>query len=187
LATTVLGDDVLKLHSLNGHEALSEPFQFTVTLVSRDDKSVVDLAVLLGTVVHVTVDQENTAVQGVSHPERYFNGYVSEVSREVLPSARWLYTVELRPWLWLLGKTKNCRIFQNMSVPDIVEKVFTDAGFNDFERRLNKTYEKREYCVPPTKPSRAAPRSFQTPRARRLAGGSTTGARRKGCAPRSMS
>jgi type VI secretion system secreted protein VgrG len=147
LATTVLGDDVLKLHSLKGHEALSEPFRFSVTLVTKDEKSVVDLAVLLGTVVHVTVDQESTAVEGVSHPERYFNGYVTEVSREILPSARWLYTVELRPWLWLLGKTRNCRIFQNMSVPEIVAKVFTDREFKDYELRLEGTYPKREYCV----------------------------------------
>jgi type VI secretion system secreted protein VgrG len=83
----------------------------------------------------------------VTHPERYFNGYVAEVSREILPSAKWLYTVELRPWLWLLSKTKNCRIFQQLTVPEIVDKVFRGRGFSDFELRLNGTYQPREFCV----------------------------------------
>jgi len=146
LATTVLGEEVLKLISLKGHEALSEPYRFSVTLITKDDKPV-DLAALLGTVVKVTLDAESTAIPGVTHPKRYFNGYVAEVSRDVLPSAKWLYTVELRPWLWLLSKTKNCRIFQDKTVPQIVEEVFTDRGFNDFELRLSGTYQPREYCV----------------------------------------
>src|ERR1043165_1866503 len=89
VATTVLGDKVLRLHSLTGHEALSEPFRFNVTLVTEDSKPV-DLAALLGTVVKVTLDEERTA-KDVEHPVRYFNGYVTQVSREILPSTKWLY------------------------------------------------------------------------------------------------
>jgi len=144
VATTVLGDKVLRLHSLTGHEALSEPFRFNVTLVTEDSKPV-DLAALLGTVVKVTLDEERTA-KDVEHPVRYFNGYVTQVSREILPSTKWLYTVELRPWLWLLDKTRNCRIFQNLTVPEIAAKVFRDRGFTDFDLRLGR-YEKREFCV----------------------------------------
>jgi len=145
-ATTVLGEEVLKLHGFDGHEALSEPFKFTLTLVTQDAKSV-DLAALLGTIVHVTVGEESTAAQRVKHEDRYFNGYVTSVSREALLNTKWLYTVELRPWLWLLGKITDCRIFQQKSVPQIVEKVFTDRGFKDYELRLDETYEPREYCV----------------------------------------
>ena len=111
-ATTVLGPEVLRLQSFTGQEALSEPFQFTVTFSTKDDKPV-DLAALLGTVVKVTLEQESTASKSVTpHPKRYFNGYVAEVSRKGLQMVnKWLYTVELRPWFWLLGKTKECRIF----------------------------------------------------------------------------
>ncbi|HTV21686.1 MAG TPA: type VI secretion system tip protein TssI/VgrG, partial [Polyangiaceae bacterium] len=145
LAETVLGKEVLKLHSLTGHEALSEPFRFSVTLVTKDDKPI-DPAALLGTVVKLTLDKESTTNPALVHPKRYFNGYVTQVSRAVLPSAKWLYTVELRPWLWLLDKTKNCRIFQGLTVPQIVAKVFDDRGFTDFKLKLGK-HEKREYCV----------------------------------------
>jgi type VI secretion system secreted protein VgrG len=148
LATTVLGESVLRLSSFKGHEALSEPFRFSVQLVSDSRKNApIDQAALLGTVVKVTLDQDYTASTGMpDHPPRYFNGHVSEVSLEGMFGSHWLYRVELRPWLWLLGKTRNCRVFQNQTVPQIVAKVFEDRGFRDFELRLG-AYDAREYCV----------------------------------------
>lgn len=148
LATTVLGDSVLRLHSLTGYEALSEPFQLSVTLLSDSRQNpLIDQAALLGTVVKVTVDQDYTAANAIpEHPPRYFNGYVSEVALEGMYGSFWRYRVELRPWLWLLDKATNCRIFQNQTVPQIVEKVFKDRGFQDFRLQLG-AYEKREYCV----------------------------------------
>ena len=146
LATTVLGDRVLRLHSLTGQLALSEPFLFSVTLVTQDEKPI-DPSALLGTVVKITVDQEFTAdTSQPDHPPRYFNGYVTQISLERLSNSYRLYRVELRPWLWLLDKTQNCRVFQNQTVPQIVEKVFKDRGFQDFRLQLGR-YVAREYCV----------------------------------------
>jgi type VI secretion system secreted protein VgrG len=145
-ATTVFGDTVLRLHSLTGHEALSEPFLLSVTLVS-DQKDPIDQTALLGTLVKVTVDEEYTADLGQpSHPLRYFNGYVTKTCLEGMSGNFLRYRVELRPWLWLLDKTRNCRIFQDQTVPQIVEKVFKDRGFQDFRLQLG-TYKAREYCV----------------------------------------
>ena len=39
------------------------------------------------------------------------------------------------------------RIFQQLSVPEIVEQVFRRLGYDDFELRLVGTYPKRDYCV----------------------------------------
>lgn len=147
LATTVLGDKALRLHSLTGQEALSEPFRFSVALVTQDEKPI-DPAALLGTIVKVTLDQEATADPSLVHPPRYFNGYATQIAREPLRSGKWLYRVELRPWLWLLDKTKNCRIFQDQTVPQIVQQVFKERGFQDVVTlKLEKSYEKRDYCV----------------------------------------
>lgn len=148
LATTVLGESVLRLHSLTGYEALSQPFRFSVTLLSDSRlHPPIDQAALLGTVVKVTVDQDYTAAKGIpDHPPRHFNGYVSQVELEGMYGSHWRYRVELRPWLWLLDKTQNCRIFQNQTVPQIVEKVFKDRGFLDFRLQLG-AYDVREYCV----------------------------------------
>ena len=42
------------------------------------------------------------------------------------------YEPRLVPWFWFLTLFSDCRIFQNKTVPDIVEKVFKDRGFTDF-------------------------------------------------------
>ena len=34
------------------------------------------------------------------------------------------YFAELRPWLWLLTLTRDSRIFQNLTVPEILEAIF---------------------------------------------------------------
>ncbi|TJW32080.1 MAG: type VI secretion system tip protein VgrG, partial [Mesorhizobium sp.] len=50
-------------------------------------------------------------------------------------------------WLWFLGNTTDCRIFQNMSVIEIVEEVFSKYSTAKFEKRLQGSYPPREYCV----------------------------------------
>ncbi len=42
------------------------------------------------------------------------------------------YQLVLRPWLWLLTRTSDCRIFPSMTPKDIIKQVFTDRGFTDF-------------------------------------------------------
>jgi len=51
------------------------------------------------------------------------------------------------PWLWLLTRSADCRIFQAMTVPDILKQVFSDHGFSDVVLRLHGTYKPWEYCV----------------------------------------
>ena len=53
----------------------------------------------------------------------------------------------MRPWLWFLTRTADCRIFQEMNVPDIVKQVFGDHGIADFKFELTGTYRKWTYCV----------------------------------------
>ncbi len=57
------------------------------------------------------------------------------------------YTAEMVPWFWLLTRSANSRIFQQLSVPDIAEKIFQEKGILDYKLSLHATYEKRDYCV----------------------------------------
>ena len=57
------------------------------------------------------------------------------------------YQADVVPWMWFLTRTADCRIFQNKNVPDIVQEVFRDFGFQDFEVRLQGTYDPWDYCV----------------------------------------
>jgi Phage tail baseplate hub (GPD) len=56
------------------------------------------------------------------------------------------YRLTVRPWLWLLTRNADCRIFQQMSIFEIVTQVFQDRGFTDFEKTLFEECDQRE-CV----------------------------------------
>jgi type VI secretion system secreted protein VgrG len=79
--------------------------------------------------------------------KRFFHGYVSSFSQTGMVGNFFQYQAVLRPWLWFLTRTADCRIFQNMTVPDILKKVFRDHGFTDFDESLSGSYRTWEYCV----------------------------------------
>jgi len=135
---TPLGDDVLLFHRMTATEALGRLFQFDLDLLSKDPN--IKFEDLLGQNVTVRLElpQDKT---------RYFNGFVSRFSLSGSLGDLSLYTATMHPWLWFLTRTADCRIFQDMTVPDIIKQVFRDLGFTDFEEALGGTYRKWTYCV----------------------------------------
>ena len=139
---TPLGDGVV-FRSMEGREALSEPFQYRLDVASpRSDLKPTDW------LDHsVTVRIERTDSGGAT-PPRCWNGRVTEF--EYLGTGDDGYSrygLTVSAWLGYLRLTGNCRIFQGMSVPDIIAKVFQDRGFTDFETSLFERYGAREYVV----------------------------------------
>ena len=136
---TALDDDVLLFGSMSGTERLSTLFDYTLTLVSeRDD---IDPASLLGT--DLTVELELTA-GGVRH----FHGHVADFGDAPREEGDlYAYSLTLRPWMWFLTRTADCRIFQDMSVPDIVREITGDAGFTDIDDELTESFPPWNYCV----------------------------------------
>ncbi len=132
---TVLGKDKLILQSMTGSEQLSGPFRYELELLSEDDE--LDATKILGTPLTVTIDLGRSKT-------RYFNGYVSRFVWTGLGK----YQATVVPWLWLLTRSTDCRIFQEKKVPDILENVFKNTfGFSDYKMELNGTYPNWEYCV----------------------------------------
>ena len=136
--STPLGKDKLLLQRLAGEEGLSTPYLFTLDLASEDQA--VDPAGLLRKPVCVTV------VLG-DGSERLIHGRIRRFVQLGRSEALTSYQAEMVPWLWFLSLSSDCRIFQQMSVPEIVEKVFTEHGFTDFQLRTSGSYAKRDYCV----------------------------------------
>jgi len=133
-----LGDDVLLLHHFEAVEELGRPYNFELTL--RSTKEDIDFESLLGQNVSVRLD-----VAG--NDERYFNGYVTEFSQGENAEGFATYFATVSPWLWFLKRTNDCRIFQEQKATDIIEAVFRDNGYTDFELRLRNEYRVREYTV----------------------------------------
>src|SRR5690606_6636603 len=88
-----------------------------------------------------------TVTLEVGTSKRHHNGIITRLSRLGMLGEHYHYRLVLRPWLWLLSRAANCRIFQELSVPDIIKKVFREHGFSDFEESLTQSYAPREFVV----------------------------------------
>ena len=80
---------------------------------------------------------------------RYFNGVFRDFAQGGFDERSHLYTYEgtIVPSLWFLSLGWNCKIFQNMAVPDIVQAVLKASGVTSIGLSLSGTYAAREYCV----------------------------------------
>src|SRR5690606_35464987 len=119
-------------------EELGRPFEFELSLVS--EQIALPLDALLGKPMGLSLQLHDGG-------ERYFHGIVARASQTAGSGQFAGYRVTLRPWLWLLSRTSDCRIFQNQKVPDIIKQVFRDLGFSDFEDALSASYREWDYCV----------------------------------------
>ncbi len=132
----------LNLDQLEGTETLGRPFVYQLTLSSTKTKT--DLTSLLGSTVTVTLTNPDKS-------KRYFNGIVARIAYAGMRSGGRTYIMELRPWIWLLSHRKDCRIFQNKAVFDIITTVCRNAGFSDFTDNRKASpkagSQTLEYCV----------------------------------------
>ncbi len=135
---TPLGADVLVLRAMSVSERLGRPFEIELDLLSEDGQ--IDFDAIVGG--NVTV-----SLKVAGDETRYFNGYVARFIQLPDHGRYRSYRATMVPWLWFLTRCADCRIFQKMSVPEIVKQVFRDRGFTDFEERLSGSYGAWEYCV----------------------------------------
>lgn len=129
---------MLLLNEMGGDEELGRLFSYELQLNSLDAN--IDLNQLLGKPMSVSLQLADGGA-------RYFHGLVARCSQNIDQGQFASYQVTLRPWLWLLSRTSDCRIFQNLSIPQIIKQVFRDLGFSDFEDALSRPYREWEYCV----------------------------------------
>src|SRR5262245_639863 len=136
--TTPLGEDVLLFHRMHAREELSRPFEYQLELLSAKDD--IDLDEILGKNVTVKVGLPDDST-------RFYNGFVTRIAQGDRHGRYTRYHAVVRPWLWFLTRTSDCRIFQDMTVPDIVKQVFGDHDTADFKLELTSSYRKWAYCV----------------------------------------
>jgi len=135
---TPLGQDVLGLVAFTGYEELGRLFRFEAELVS--DNTRINFEDLIGQ--KVSIRMETTKGQ-----PRYFHGYVSRFTQLASHRKFARYHATIVPWLWLLTRRADCSIFQDKSVPQILQDVFKRCGVAECELRLSAKYPPRKYCV----------------------------------------
>jgi len=133
-----LGEDLL-FKSMDLSEEIGRLFNCRLELYS--DKEDIDLEKLLGTDVTVEIDLPD------DKGKRHIHGFVTEAAHTGRSGGYVTYSATVRPWFWFLTRAAGSRIFQQMTVPDIIKKVFGDRGFSDYKASLKASYRKWEYCV----------------------------------------
>ena len=128
---------VLKFRSMTAQEEVSRLFEFQVVALSEDADVAADG--LLGANAAVSIEIGEDA-------KRWFHGVVASFGIEGVEGRHVSYRLTLRPWLWLLTRAANIRIFQEKTAPDIIKEVFGQYT-STFVEELEATYKPRTYCV----------------------------------------
>ncbi len=137
--TTPLGDDVLILRAVRGVESISGLFRYELEMLSEEPE--VDFTAIVGKTVTVSVRSAD------GETVRYIDGLVTDFSQHDSDPRLWIYRAVIRPKFWLGTRKVDCRIFQDMSVTDIIEQVLGAIGVTDFALETTSAYEARVYCV----------------------------------------
>ena len=135
--TTPLGKDVLLLVGFSGYEGLSQLFNFQLDLLAEKSADVA-FDKLLGQKVTASIKLPDGS------KKRYFNGICNRVSQGEQDFDFTSYRLEIVPQFWLHTRRAQSRIFQHVSVPDILKKVLQGL---DVTYELQGTFEKRDFCV----------------------------------------
>jgi type VI secretion system secreted protein VgrG len=142
--------DLLLPTAFNAREGISGLFQVDVDLVVVPEKSgQVKADQMLGKRMNLRCSFGADYAKG---PYRYFDGMCNRFVALGSDKQFHYYRAEIVPWLWLLTKRADVRVYQDKSVPDIVETVLKELqqDFSEFqfEIRANRgQYKKIDYCV----------------------------------------
>src|SRR5262245_38728452 len=127
--TTPLGKDVLLLTGFRGHEAISRLFNFDVDLLAEKQNQI-RFERIVGQ--NVTVE-----MRLANDEKRYFNGLVKRFIQGGRDETFVHFRAELVPQLWLLTKKIRSRVFQHLSVSDILRQVLSGL---DVTYEMSATY-----------------------------------------------
>ena len=133
-----LGADAI-FRRLKGADQLGRPFVYDLEVLSpNDDLSPYDI---VGKPMSVEVKTKEGG-------QRFYHGIIGKFLNVGKSGGYQLYEVQLRPWIWLMSHSLDSRIFQELTIPEIIEKVFKNKnGFSDYRLKLNGSYAKQTYCV----------------------------------------
>jgi len=139
-----LGEDVLLLRRMTGKEELGRLFQYDLELLSED--GAINLDDILGQVMTVRLSIGDET-------QRFWSGHVASFRQVGTHGDMHRYEAVLRPWLWFLTRTSDCRILpdkasdKTLNAPGIVKAIFGEHGFSDIEDGLEGSYKPWEHCV----------------------------------------
>jgi len=134
-----LGKDMLLMEAFEGVEGISRLFEFHADLLAATGTAI-DPKALIGSKVTVAIGLND--VQGT----RWFNGVVASFEQASGDTDFDVYRARIVPSLWQLTLSANYRVFQNLTVMDIVKKVIAEYGLT-LSDQTSVTYKPLDYCT----------------------------------------
>lgn len=140
---TPLGEDYLLINKFTAVESISELFEYELELLHEEDEGEgrtptdVDPASILGKGVAVSIQQKDGT-------QRIFSGMVASFSRGHRRTRFTYYFAKVVPHVWILTQNIQSKIYQQKSVPDILQEVL--SGF-EVKYEIQASLKPRNYCV----------------------------------------
>jgi type VI secretion system secreted protein VgrG len=128
----------LLFERMTGSERLGQPFEFKIDVLSKTGE--IPIPDVLGKPFSV-------ALERADQPPRWFSGIVAEFALMDWTGEYFRYRAHLRPLVWLLTRTSNCRVFQDITVPDLITELFAVHGVTVKKQLGRDSYAPREYLV----------------------------------------
>ncbi|KAA0696219.1 type VI secretion system tip protein VgrG [Halopseudomonas laoshanensis] len=126
-----------KVLSFEGVEHISQPYHFQLELVS--ERPDLDIDRLL----------QQPAFFSFAGAGKGIHGLIHRVAQGDAGKRLTRYHIDLVPHLFYLGHRTNQRIFQHLTVPQIIARVLSDHGIqaDAYRFQLNSEYPQRIYCT----------------------------------------
>ncbi|HAT7663022.1 Rhs element Vgr protein [Enterobacter hormaechei] len=141
------GLDVLEFE---GDEALSTPFSYRIEFTSTDHAISKEMMLMKAASLTLQAPVDQGYGIKIQQPVRVIQGVVTGFERLGTSKDETRYAVTLEPRLALLSRSHQNAIYQDMSVPQIVEKILRERhGMRgqDFLFSLSKEYPRREQVM----------------------------------------
>ncbi|MCE7494153.1 type VI secretion system Vgr family protein [Klebsiella pneumoniae] len=141
------GLDVL---AFEGDEALSQPFRYRIEFTSADHAIGKEMMLMKAASLTLQASVAQGFGINVQQPVRVIQGVVTGFERLSTSRDETHYALTLQPRLALLNRSHQNAIYQDQSVPQIVEKILRERhGLRgqDFLFSLTKTYPRREQVM----------------------------------------
>jgi type VI secretion system VgrG family protein len=139
-----IASDLFQVTGFDGVEAISELFRFEIDLLSTDAD--IDLESLVGKHASLAITKDGE--------QRDFHGVIASLEQDAEAQFdHYCYKAVLVPRLWLMSLSKQNQIYQDKTVPEIVQQEILHGDFcggilaDDIDDRMAQTYPVREYTV----------------------------------------
>ena len=153
---TPLLDDVLRLQSFSGQEAISQEFEFSLDIRANDyffadgemidvsdtdrpDQATLDMDTLLGASITVMLGLPETESElQETYPEKrqvsYFNGIIHGISM----ADRGVWNITMKPQLSILHLQSSYRIFADKTILEVISDVLQENRINHSTKTINE-------------------------------------------------